>query len=69
MFCRENHNTHFVLSNISPTPTSAVNPTPPHPTPTAPPENRAIFCDNVEKYSRTGQATDDNTAHALLYIV
>jgi len=27
-------------------------------------ENRGFFCDNLEKYLRTGQATDDNMAHA-----
>ena len=26
-------------------------------------ENRAVY-ENVEKYGRAGQATDDNTAHA-----
>ena len=28
-------------------------------------ENRAVYEINVEKYGRAGQATDDNTAHAL----
>ena len=28
-------------------------------------ENRAVFEINVEKYGTVGQATEDNTAHAL----
>ena len=29
-----------------------------------PPENRAVYEKMWKKYGRTGQATDDNTAHA-----
>ena len=27
------------------------------------PENRSVFLDNVGKYCRAGQATDENMAH------
>jgi urease gamma subunit len=28
------------------------------------PETRAVLLDNIEKYARAGQATDENMAHA-----
>ena len=37
-------------------------------TPPPPPENRAVY-DNVEKYGRAGQATDDNMAPARCMLI
>jgi len=56
--CRENQNMHFMFNNFPPAPT---------------PQNHSIYEDNVEKYCRARQATDDNigtyTFHAGFLIL
>jgi hypothetical protein len=50
--CSENQNTRFLFNNS------------PNQPPTPPPRKSCRLWYNVKKYCRTGQATDDNMAHA-----